>query len=228
MFIIINDTPADVLSLRRRLYRVAIHTTVLSPTDIDRIGDYPAHGVYIHFPEKMIDIDALCQEIKRKYPNLPLGLTYRPNGKNYYIYKRMVDAVFEEKMTAGTIVSTMYRIYEDLNHTNADVIIHRSLATYRRYPNFIFALTYHFPFSREQYMMTRYLLYKAPQAVSTAELAETCLPPGGRKTARYISAALKEVDALFLRIFGIQFFEYSRANGYRIHERVVDPNVDFM
>ena len=218
--IVILDNERDALfALRKRLYMHRTPSAILPFDEIERIGHYPVHGILIHRPENVEDIERLCKKIREVYPNIPLLLTYRDSAPiNYFAYRKMVDVVLEERTTTATLHKRLYECYEEKNGSVPYSFTVEGVRVIMNDP-YVHILMQAFPTRRVEYMILRYLSLTSPRPVPAEELLETAFPPSTRKrTPRTVAKAIAGFNDLVARGFeGMQVIALQRPHCYYIH-----------
>ena len=218
--IVILDNDRDALfALRKRLYMHRMPSAILSTDEVERIGQYPAHGILIHRPESIESIEELCKEIRKAYPSIPLLLTYRESAPiNYFVYRRMVDVVLEERTTTATLIKRTYECYEEKNGSIPYSFTVEGVRVILNDP-YVHVLMNMFPTRRVEYTILRYLSLTAPRPVPAEELLEVAFPPSTRKRGpQTVAKAVAGFNTLVARGFdGMQVIASQRPHSYYIH-----------
>ena len=222
MFIILDYNENEALSLRKKLYHHYIHSIVISPNEIERIRDYPAHAIILPRVETLADPEGLCASLRDLYPHLPLAILYRPTAGNYYAYARMVDIILEERATTPKTIGALYDIYRQKGNQSPESRIVDCLRTDSRVRGCVYLLSRPFPARKTAWMLARYLTLAAPRAVPAAELLVTCFPPQSERSARVIRRHLSELDGMFKIGFGIRMFACERPAAYYIRKQEIE------
>lgn len=219
MIVILDNDRDSLFNLRKRLYMHRTPSAILSVDEIERIGYYPVHGILIHHPETVESIEELCNKIREAYPRIPLLLTYRDGAPiNYFVYRRMVDEVLEERTTTATLLRRVYEHYEEKNGSIPDSFTVEGVRVIMNDP-FVHILMQAFPTRRVDYMILRYLSLTAPRPVPAEELLETAFPPSTRKRGPHtVAKIIAGYNGFVARGFeGMQIIAFKRGHGYYIH-----------
>ena len=219
--IIYNDRDA-LFTLRKRLYMHRTPSAILGTADIARIGHYPVHGILLHRPENIENIEELCKEIRETYPSIPLLLTYRDTAPiNYYVYRRMVDVMLEERTTTSTLLKRVYECYEEKNGSIPYSFTVEGVRVIMNDP-YVHILMQAFPTRRVDYMILRYLSLTAPRPVPAEELLETAFPPSTRKRGpQTVAKVIAGFNNFVARGFeGMHVIALKRPYCYYIHRHI--------
>ena len=215
MFVIFDRSPADALALRQRLYRYHIHSLYLAPDEIDRIADYPVHGILIPHPELLIDPIGLATLLRERFPRLPLAMLHNQGGPNFYHLQRASDLIFEGRVTTPKMITDLYAAYEGKGNPSVQSCISDCVLTDSR-SRYVYILGEPFPASHIQWMLVRYLTLAAPRPVPAEELAALCFSPGHERAAQNVSAHLTKLDRVISRGFPFRVFSCQHPHVYSI------------
>ena len=215
MILCIENDPSAILETRVQLYRMHLHTPVLSTKELSRIPLYPAQSILILRPEAIPNIEQVCKQLRVYAPSIPLAIFYRPPHGNYYTYARMCDRVFEDNITTLTFAKTMLDLYEERTKRPAYKISYAGLSAEVGAKS-IGLYGDGFLANHEQMMLVRYLLLKAPQPVPAEELRQTCFHPGKLPTIGTVHTQFRRLNKLFTLAYGKPIFLHQSDYGYFI------------
>ena len=224
MFILFDTDPERVLSYRQRLYDLRVHSLCLSPSETDRVADYPAHAILIPYPDELDDPIALCHALRKKYPHLPLLLIYREGGMHYYHLKNACDAIFEKRTAIKTVIAAAYNLYREHGNPDPTSLITSCVHT-RADSTFVYVVGQPFIASHTQWMLIRYLNMAAPRAVPAEELLEVGFYPGRVRSLKNVSAQLTALDRVIERGCFFRVFHCRYPSSYYIRQSNLRPAV---
>ena len=217
--IIANDKNHKIIKdAQRILYHARMHTLILSPEDLSLSFAYPLRGLVILHPETIPDLEGTVNNLRERFPSLPLALFYRKTNErgNLYTYRRLADFVYDDNVEANALIDDLFSAYEERGgKTPARIVGGLFMERDRKYANIYGFAT---PYTQIEWMLLYYLLQIHPRAASVSELAAVCFQPGHEINERNVVSRISQINCKTKEYFpACKMIEHVRGIGYRLH-----------